>query len=76
MPDRGGLDVDTIKVKLQKFGWTDYTVFLAMLTSCIFIGIYFGFIQKKPKKSKDEDEYLVGGRTMKIFPVTMSLIAR
>lgn len=83
MPDRQGLDLDTIKVQLQRFGWPDYCVFLVMLVGCVFIGIYFGFIEKKPKNKKsksgrsvEEDDYLVGGRNMKIFPVAMSLIAR
>lgn len=76
MSDFGVLNVDAVKISLQRFGWIDYTVFLLMLTSCIFIGIYFGFIEKKSKKTDDEDNYLVGGRSMKVFPIAMSLIAR
>lgn len=56
---------------LQNFGFADYSIFVAMLASCGCIGIYFGFF----KKSRGEDEYLVGGRNMKTFPVSMSLIA-
>lgn len=77
MPDRGGINVESVKLHLrQKFGVIDYAVFLLMLSSCSLIGIYFGFFAKKDKKSKEQDDYLVGGRTMKIFPIAMSLIAR
>lgn len=69
--------IDDVKISLQKFGWPDYLVFVFMLLSCAMIGVYFGFIQKKPKKgTEDESDYLVGGRKMKVFPVAMSLIAR
>ena len=72
-----GLGVDDIKISLQKFGWPDYLVFIFMLLLCAFIGIYFGFIVKKSKKTADDEaDYLVGGRKMKVFPIAMSLIAR
>ena len=81
MTRNSGLNVDEVKISLQKFGWPDYLVFLIMLLCCVFIGIYFALKLRtnnnKSKQSKDaEDNYLVGGRTMQIFPVTMSLIAR
>lgn len=83
MPDRQGMNLEQIKTHLQRFGVPDYVVFFFMLAGCVLIGIYFGFIEKKPKPSKrknsiviEEDDYLVGGRNMKIFPVAMSLIAR
>ncbi|XP_034940823.1 sodium-coupled monocarboxylate transporter 1-like isoform X1 [Chelonus insularis] len=63
--------VDEVSISMQTFGIIDYTVFTLMLISCGGIGIYFGFI----KKSSGEDEYLVGGRNMKTFPVSLSLIA-
>lgn len=73
----GGLNVDDVKISLQRFGWPDYVVFVMMLISCAMIGIYFGFVKKNPKKCKEaEADYLVGGRKMKVFPVAMSLIAR
>lgn len=72
-----GSGVDDVKISLQKFGMPDYVVFVLMLISCSLIGIYFGFIQKKSKKSSDEEsDYLVGGRQMQVVPITMSLIAR
>lgn len=67
--------VDDVKISLQKFGWQDYLMFVLMLAICAVVGIYFGFIKKKPKKSDDATDYLVGGRTMKVFPIAMSLIA-
>ncbi|XP_037040754.1 sodium-coupled monocarboxylate transporter 1 [Bradysia coprophila] len=71
-----GPGVEDVKISLQRFGWPDYLVFLVMLLSCVMIGIYFGFIKKKPKKTSEQAaDYLVGGRTMAVFPVTMSLIA-
>uniref|UniRef100_A0A336KXY7 CSON013148 protein n=1 Tax=Culicoides sonorensis TaxID=179676 RepID=A0A336KXY7_CULSO len=78
-----GMNLEQIKTQLQRFGVPDYIVFMIMLIGCVAIGVYFGFIEKKPKPQKDksarrleEDNYLVGGRNMKIFPVAMSLIAR
>lgn len=84
MVDRQGMTLEQIKTHLQRFGVLDYSVFFVMLAGCVLIGVYFGFIEKKPKPSKrkfsvvevEEDNYLVGGRNMKIFPVAMSLIAR
>ncbi|XP_005188094.2 sodium-coupled monocarboxylate transporter 1 [Musca domestica] len=58
-----------------------------MLIICSAIGFYFGFIEKKQKnrgqwnvgdeQPRDSEalDYLVGGRRMKVFPVSMSLIA-
>lgn len=70
------LNVDNVRIQLQRFGWPDYSVFVLMLVSCAMIGVYFGFFEKKTKESEDESDYLVGGRKMKVFPVAMSLIAR
>lgn len=56
---------------MRSFGMSDYMVFAFMLVTCGMIGVYFGFV----KKSSGEDEYLVGGRNMKTFPVSLSLIA-
>lgn len=62
-----------VVLHLQRFTWPDYSMFGLMLLLCIFIGIYFGFIQKT---KCNELEYLVGGRNMKVFPIALSLIAR
>lgn len=73
-----GLNLDDVKISMQRFGWPDYLVFVMMLVSCSLVGVYFGFIEKKPKKGKtgEASDYLVGGRQMKIVPISMSLIAR
>lgn len=72
-----GLMLDDVKISMQKFGMPDYLVFVVMLAICALIGVYFGFIEKKPhKKGDEESDYLVGGRQMKVIPITMSLIAR
>lgn len=63
--------VQEISESMQNFGMWDYIIFAVMLIVCGFVGIYFGFV----KKSSGEDEYLVGGRNMKTFPVSLSLIA-
>lgn len=69
--------LDDVKISMQKFGMPDYLVFVLMLVVCALIGVYFGFIEKKPaKKCDEESDYLVGGRQMKVIPITMSLIAR
>ncbi|XP_071876026.1 sodium-coupled monocarboxylate transporter 1 isoform X1 [Bombus fervidus] len=65
------LTVQEVSEMMRSFGIWDYAVFAFMLVACGFVGIYFGFI----KKSSGEDEYLVGGRNMKTFPVSLSLIA-
>lgn len=70
------ITVDIFKQGLQKFDVYDYVTSTLMLISCACIGIYFGFIEKKSKTSNDELDYLVGGRKMKVFPISMSLIAR
>lgn len=64
-------EINDILVHLQRFSWPDYVVFIAMFIFCILIGIYFGFW----KKSDSEDDYLVGGRNMSVFPIGLSLIA-
>ncbi|PSN31614.1 hypothetical protein C0J52_26393 [Blattella germanica] len=53
--------------------WLDYVVFAIMLFLSALIGIYFAFFAKK--KQNTTSEYLMGGKTMGIFPISMSLIA-
>lgn len=56
------------------FSTEDYSVFVVMLSISAGIGIYFGFFQGK--KNQTTEDYLLGGRKMKIFPIAVSLIAR
>ncbi|KAI9579971.1 hypothetical protein GQX74_000759 [Glossina fuscipes] len=76
--------VADLSTSLQHFGWMDYFIFVLMLVVCAIVGIYFGFIEKKQKGSKRSLEhrrgsealdYLVGGRKMKVVPVSLSLVA-
>uniref|UniRef100_A0A1A9X2N1 Sodium-coupled monocarboxylate transporter 1 n=1 Tax=Glossina brevipalpis TaxID=37001 RepID=A0A1A9X2N1_9MUSC len=64
-------DIDRIIAELQRFTWPDYVVFVAMFILCVFIGIYFGFMNKP----LNEADYLMGGRNMLILPIALSLIA-
>jgi solute carrier family 5 (sodium-coupled monocarboxylate transporter), member 8/12 len=66
------MDVATFRASIQHFAWYDYAVFVMMLTVCGGIGIYFGFV----KKQKSTQDYLMGGRNMKLVPVCFSLVAR
>lgn len=76
------MDVSEISKSLQRFSWPDYMVFVLMLVSCMFIGVYFGWQDHKKHKNRkmrrgsEALDYLVGGRKMKVFPVAMSLVAR
>lgn len=78
------LNVSDLSTSMQHFGVMDYCVFVLMLIVCAGIGFYFGFIEKKTKKTKNVEhrrgsealDYLVGGRKMKVFPVSLSLVAR
>ncbi|XP_031634441.1 sodium-coupled monocarboxylate transporter 1-like [Contarinia nasturtii] len=55
------------------FSWFDYGFFLGLLGLSTLIGIYYGFFSKH--KQNNPNEYILGGRTMKILPVATSLIA-
>ncbi|XP_050316643.1 sodium-coupled monocarboxylate transporter 1-like [Bactrocera neohumeralis] len=54
------------------FGTIDYVVFVLMLSASLIIGIYFGFFGHG---ADNTDEYLLGGRRMKIIPIAFSLVA-
>ncbi|XP_055374973.1 sodium-coupled monocarboxylate transporter 1 isoform X1 [Condylostylus longicornis] len=82
------LSVSDLSSSLQLFGWADYLVFVLMLVVCAMIGIYFGFVEKNKQAKRNKSnggvqarrgsealDYLVGGRKMQTFPVSMSLVA-
>lgn len=56
------------------FDALDYVVFAVMLLLSALIGIYFAFFAKQ--KQNTTAEYLLGGKKIGIFPISMSLIAR
>jgi sodium-coupled monocarboxylate transporter 8/12 len=64
--------VADVGAALQRFKWPDYVMFVVMLLICVAIGIYFGIY----RGVANAQEYLMGNRKMKIFPITMSLVAR
>lgn len=55
------------------FTAVDYALFAGMLVLSALVGLYFGFCSKR--KQDNPLEYLLGNRSMKIFPVAMSLTA-
>lgn len=57
---------------MQRFSWVDYVVFVFMLAISAVVGVYWGFM----KKQTTQADYLLGGRNMKVIPVSMSLVAR
>lgn len=64
---------DSKLLHLLQFSWLDYTFFFFLIGVSAAIGVYFGFFGKKQDNA---EEYLFGGRTMRIFPIAMSLVAR
>jgi len=58
----------------RTFSVLDYCVFCAMMLISALIGGYFAFFAKQ--KQNSTKEYLMGGKNMGIFPITMSLVAR
>ncbi|KAG8286032.1 hypothetical protein J6590_069442 [Homalodisca vitripennis] len=54
-----------------KFDWIENSVVVAMLLLSFLIGVYYTFCNKQDTFS----EYMLGGRSMGIFPVAMSLVA-
>ncbi|CAH1369090.1 unnamed protein product [Tenebrio molitor] len=63
--------VADVGAALQRFKWPDYVMFVVMLLICVAIGVYFGIY----RGVANAQEYLMGNRKMKIFPITMSLVA-
>lgn len=67
-----GENVNDIVHEMQRFSWVDYVVFVFMLAISAVVGVYWGFM----KKQMTQSDYLLGGRNMKVVPVSMSLVAR
>ncbi len=58
---------------VMHFSLLDYVLFAGMLLLSTLIGIYYGFLAKT--KQNTVKQYLLGGKTMHIVPISMSLIA-
>jgi sodium-coupled monocarboxylate transporter 8/12 len=56
----------------NRFGAADYGVFAAMLAISAIIGIYYAF---KDRKTATTQDFLMGNRSMGVFPVALSLLA-
>lgn len=67
------MDIEELIIFSQKFSGWDYLMFVVMLFLCILIGIYFGFLRTN---NNTEADYLMGGRTMSVIPIALSLVAR
>ena len=55
---------------IKHFGLGDYVVFSSLLGVSLAIGIYFS-----KKENNTSNDFLMGGRSMPVIPVSMSLIA-
>ncbi|CAH0405503.1 unnamed protein product [Chilo suppressalis] len=64
-------EVNDMVLHMQRFSWVDYVVFMLMLAISAVVGVYWGFM----KKQTTQNDYLLGGRNMKVVPVSMSLVA-
>lgn len=60
-------------VGLITFGWCDYLIFCTMLGVSALIGVYFGCFGSKQSTT---GEYLLGGKSMKVLPIVISLVSR
>ena len=58
---------------IAKFGWEEYFIFALMLGISAGIGIFFWWQAKR--KDEGNGQFLLGGKSMGVFPMTMSLIA-
>lgn len=56
-----------------KFNWIEYMTFGSLLGLSALIGIYFGWFKGN---QNTVNEYMLGGKHMRVFPIAMSLIAR
>ena len=67
---------------MAKFGWEEYVIFSLMLAVSTGIGVFFwcqGRIRARkadPDQAQGNAEFLLGGKSVGTFPVTLSLIAR
>ena len=55
---------------IAKFGWEEYFIFALMLGVSAGIGVFYWF-----KGQKTTADFLLGGKSMGVFPMTMSLVA-
>lgn len=56
----------------KKFGIPDYVIFVLTLVISAGIGLFYAW---RDKRRQSTENFLLGGRQMSIFPVTLSLMA-
>ncbi|KAL3277507.1 hypothetical protein HHI36_012853 [Cryptolaemus montrouzieri] len=61
-----------VQVMQMAFSWYDYMFFGLLLGVSVLIGLYFGCFGNQ---QSTQDEYLFASKRMKVFPVSISLIA-
>ncbi|XP_011307182.1 sodium-coupled monocarboxylate transporter 1 [Fopius arisanus] len=59
--------------ELRLFDLVDWAIFVVMLGVSAAVGVYYAWNDRKTPDAVAE--YLVGGKTMRVFPISMSLIA-
>ncbi|XP_012938808.1 sodium-coupled monocarboxylate transporter 2 [Aplysia californica] len=58
--------------EIRKFSGVDYAVFIVLLVIFSVVGLYHA-INDRRRKKENPNEFLLGGRSMSVFPVAMSL---
>ncbi|KAK7603215.1 hypothetical protein V9T40_003214 [Parthenolecanium corni] len=56
---------------INKFNWIEYSVLSILLGFSVLIGLYYGCVKKN---QNTEYEYMWGSKSMKVFPIGLSLI--
>ena len=65
-------EVSSAMASNATFHWADYLLFILVLVISAAIGIFYAW---KDKKKQTTANFLLGGRKMALFPVTLSLMA-
>ncbi len=55
----------------DKFGWEEYLMFSLLLALSASVGVYYWW-----RGQRDNEEFLVGGKDVGLFPITISLVVR
>lgn len=66
------MDTNERSDNILHFSYIDYAIFIILLILSSAIGIYYGFLSKT--KQNNANEYLLGGKKMALFPISVSLI--
>lgn len=62
--------LNTREELIDKFGWEEYVVFVLMLLVSALIGVFFWI-----KGQNSNSDFIMGGKSMGVLPMTMSLVA-